>query len=200
MQEQGACPYSHDGSPSFYRTGFRILGPCLLATSKSCHALTPQQWLREGLCLTRDPPSLALGECLVTFSPGEPHCLLLSCSVPVQESLGSRVGLRGCSVGNSHLSCLQHRMQVLSWGLMSIANPFHRKLGEPLPLGPDCPQSDRLFLSCAEVLVYLCWELSQTLVCVSCVRLCDSELKEMRGGETWAPLLRSLPHTFLSLM
>lgn len=48
----------------------------------------------------------------------------------------------------------------------------------------------------------MCWELSQTsLMCVNCVRLCDSELKdEMREVERdLGPSLRSLPHTFLSL-
>lgn len=48
---------------------------------------------------------------------------------------------------------------------------------------------------CAEVLVYLCWELSQTLVCVNCVRLCDSELKDERWRDL-GPLAKK-PSTHL---
>lgn len=156
FQERGTCPHTHSGDVSFYRKSLSIPGLCNFQGLPCFH---PSAVVREGLHLTGDLPSLAPGGCLAAFSLGRPHCFLLSCSVHVQKSQGSRVRLRGHSAGSStspasgtlrtgHRYCCRHR------ALMTVTNPFHRK---PLPLGPDYPQYSRLLLTCgAEVFVYCC--------------------------------------------
>lgn len=160
FQERGTCPHTHSGNMGFYRKGLSIPGLCNFQGLPCFHPSAVAEG--GGLRLTRDLPSLAPGGCLAAFSLGGPHCFLLSCSVHVQKSQGSRVRLRGRSAGSSTLAaygtirtgrryCCRHR------ALMTITNPFHRKLGEPLPLGPDYPQYNRLLLTCgAEVFVYCC--------------------------------------------
>lgn len=120
----------------------------------------------------------------------------------------SRVRLRGCSVGSSTLAAyntlrIGHRYSCGHRALMTITKPFHRKLGEPLSLGPDYPQSNGLLLTCvlrSWCSVVLRAQPNLLDVC-QCVRLCDSELRgEMKEDERPGASLRNLPHTFLSLI
>lgn len=156
FQERGTCPHTHSGDVSFYRKSLSIPGLCNFQGLPCFH---PSAVVEGGAAPDWRPALIGSWWVFSSLLSRGPHCFLLSCSVHVQKSQGSRVRLRGHSAGSStspasgtlrtgHRYCCRHR------ALMTVTNPFHRK---PLPLGPDYPQYSRLLLTCgAEVFVYCC--------------------------------------------
>lgn len=117
FQERETCPHTYSGDMSFYRKGLSIPGLCNFQGLPCFHPSAVAEG--GGLRLTRDLLSLAPGGYLAAFSLGGPHCFLLSCSVHVQKSQGSRVRLRGRSAGSS-----------------TLAAPLNQDIGPAVGTGP----------------------------------------------------------------